>query len=279
MPKPIVSLGLICAAVVALATAPSASRAAIVGADPCAAANEPAACSPSALTRPAVSTVAACIPGETGAVAPRVAPRHRRRTMIGAANALHTGVLAHRRAHHHGRGTHPAVRATLAPATSYVAFPLPLPLPRPLRHPARAHAALPHVAAKLHRAGSRGGTPYALGNASPSVGLGARSAAMAQLCNDRVSDPASGWMTGRSPPRGDPLTASASSASPRRARRSSFARPTTLPVLFTSSLPSRCSGAPASDVFRAPLLVHSRSTVPPRAGRSGQSCPRWRCLR
>ena len=133
------------------------------------------------------------------------------------AHALHTGV--HARLHtHHGHARHPRhsrseLRAAIAPQV-HVSHPAPV---APPKHTPRPHAMLPHAATKLHRSPTSGGAPYALGRASLSLGLSTRGLAMPATRNELISDPSSGILKGRSPPRGIPLRATSSRCTARSA--------------------------------------------------------------
>lgn len=281
--NPILLITLFCAAAFALTTTPTTSRAnasahALLSTT-CDLVCTGATCADGAdVTTAATRTVTAA----TTSVGVRsIAPRHRHRAILASANALHTSVHARHHGRRHGRT---AVHATLTGATPYAATPLPF-APRPLHHPARNHAALPHVSAKPHRTDSRGGAPYALGNASLSVGLGAHATRTVFSMNDHVTDPASGWLKGRSPPRGDPLDAFVvvPSACPRRTDRLSCVRPArsasrprlgSIPV--SSFMTFRCPGAASAPGVSLCSPCGFTSERAPEGGPLGPFMPSWR---
>jgi hypothetical protein len=281
-------LVMFCAAAFALA-APTASHAAVSGLTCVLVAECPA--SAGAAAGDACANVATSLKASTrtSVTVRSIAPRHKHRAMIAAANAVHTDV--HSRRHRHAHGAHPAVRATLTGAAPYAAIPLPM-APRPMHHPARSHAALPHVVTtKPHRSDSRGGTPYALGNASLSVGLGASQTAAAPMLNDHVTNPAKGWLEGRGPPRGDPLSDSPP-AFPRRTIRFLAVRPSRLdstprsaaidlPAFPQSFRRGSIADASASGPASPPAPSCSPSDVTSRraleGGSLGPFMPSWRC--
>ena len=153
--------------------------------------------------------VIAGVPAISGAAV--LAPA--RPPVVTPARALHTGVHARgrgrargRRGHgHHG---HRHIRAELSAAPGTVSLGHSAPFPgAPVRRPPRAHATLPHTSVKLHRSESRGGTPYALGQASLSLSLETGAGAMPVCRNEVISNPCAGTLRGRSPPRGMPSIA------------------------------------------------------------------------
>jgi hypothetical protein len=133
-------------------------------------------------------------------------------SVITTAQALHTGVSARPHSHHghshhthHARGQRAELRAEPASHTHTHASHQPPAAPeRRAPHP---HAMLPHAGTQLHRSQPQGGAPYALGLASLSLGLSTRGDAMPESHNEQITDPSSGILKGRSPPRGIPLSA------------------------------------------------------------------------
>ncbi len=157
----------------------------------------------------------------------------------------------------------------------------------PRSRPARSHSALPHVAAKLHTSPPRGGAPYALGPASLSLGLWSERDPMPAHHNELISNPSSGILKGRSPPRGDPPSAF---LLPRPARALTFHRAPLNPIhriaLVTprrrTALPhaEACPGIADAGVIVVSPRVNPMNT-PDRAfeGRpAGPYLPSWRCI-
>jgi hypothetical protein len=201
------------------------------------------------------------------------------RGIVATAHAVHTGVhpAAHR--HHRARSIHEhaAVRASIARAAAAPVTPTPA---APVRHPAHHPAVLPHVAAKGLRAPSRGTHPGALGQASPGLGPATDESSFAAIVNDLVTDPHQALLRGRSPPRGDPPSATLPSSSCAPAaphlRAPSPHSPLSRRTFATSSPIARRT----SDCDRA-RLVRSRCffTHPDRApegGPAGFISPSWR---
>lgn len=210
--------------------------------------------------------------------------------VIVTANALHTGV--HARVHlHRGHARHAHhVRAELSAARVrlHAARPVSVPVV-PRSRPARSHSALPHATTKVHPSPSRGGTPYALGPASLSLGLWTGSDPMPVDRNELISNPSSGILRGRSPPRGDPPSAT---PSPSAARAHTFLRApldSFHPLIpQTTSRRARASWhadecppyAARPDGFLDLPLPRSHNT-PDRAlegGPAGSHLPSWRCF-
>jgi hypothetical protein len=157
--------------------------------------------------------------------------------------------------------------------------------PRP--RPARSHATLPHATSKPHP--SRGGAPYALGPASLSLGLWTGSDPMPVDHNELISNPSSGILRGRSPPRGDPLSATPSRLA---VRAQIFLRapldPVSTPIRHTTLRHARALWhaderlpcvARTGDILVV-SLPRSHHT-PDRAlegGPAGSFLPSWRCF-
>jgi len=149
-------------------------------------------------------------PARAAVSAPSVTSAHTH-TLVTTAHAVHTGVhAAHRHHRVHRAHGHAAVRASIARAASTPVAPAPA---LPVHHPARHPAVLPHVAAKVMRAPSRGTHPGALGQASPGLGPATDQSSFSAIVNDRVSDPHHALLRGRSPPRGDPPSATSPASS------------------------------------------------------------------
>jgi len=209
--------------------------------------------------------------------------------VITTANPVHTGVHARVRLHHHARHLRHA-RAELSAAHGHVPVSRPIPVPAPLRsRPARSHTAVPHTATKLHPSPTRGGAPYALGPASLSLALGTSDPSMPVAHNELISNPSTGILRGRSPPRGDPPSAI---ASPHLARALTSRRAPSDPI---HSLPvsstSPFAHALAHAGMRVPCAVLPDGTfafslpcfpyTPDRAlegGPAGTHLPSWRCF-
>ena len=209
-------------------------------------------------------------------------------TAVMPAKALHTSVHPRSRIHHHRR-SHRAhhIRAELrsVPARSWSGGAAPS-RRAPSRRPARSHATLPHSAAKLHRSDSRGGAPYALGHASLSLSLWTGGESIPAAHNDLVSNPSSGILKGRSPPRGDPLAATRLPFS----ERATLLRAPTDPLRNPSPTTSRDHHSPPAEACSisaartrgcvVPQFTVSRIT-PDRAsegGPAGTHLPSWRCF-
>ena len=209
--------------------------------------------------------------------------------VIATASPLHTGVHARVHLHHghvrHVHRAHAELRAARAHSQAERSAPAPL---MPRSRPARSHAALPHVAAKLHSSPSRGGAPYALGPASLSLALWTHGDPMPVHHNELTSNPSSGILRGRSPPRGDPLSAT-SSPHPARARNSRRAPLDPIhPIAITNWYPSTTRrhadprpfiSAGAGGIVASPLT--DPNVTPDRAfeGRpAGSYVPSWRCF-
>ena len=207
-------------------------------------------------------------------------------TLTTTARAVHTGVHAGARPHHarahRGHHTRTELRAAATrhglsrhPGSAPVA-------PRP--RPAHSHAALPHAATKLHRNLPRGGAPYALGQASLSLGLWTDGGEMPACQNDLISDPLSGLLRGRSPPRGIPLIAISTPCPARPAALLACApadsfrdRRSPLALQVSSSLdPSRVEARPTSGASaRGSMPTTVRFRREPRclvAGSADLSC-------
>jgi hypothetical protein len=230
------------------------------------------------------TAVVMAAPGVAGAAAIASA-RAPHASLIAAAHPLHTDVHTRVRGHrvhgHHARRhIHAELRAGATAAAAGHGPRAPLPPPH---HPARSHALLPHATVKLHRENPRGGSPYALGQASLSVSLVPGRPSAPVLQNELVSNPASGVLKGRSPPRGIPLSAflpprSARHAIPARApaasRRESVpcdAPPTFVPRSnpFAALL---CPRFARQNPF-ASLITPDRAS---EGGPAGSSLPSWR---
>ena len=174
-----------------------------------------------------------------------------RHSITTPARALHTGVHTpahaahHRRIHRtHGRAT---VRASISGAVPGPHLPAPAAPATPERRPARSHATLPHAGAKVHRTPTRGGQPYPLGHASPSLALETGCVPLDATRNETVTSPARGILKGRSPPRGDPLCAT---SLPLPARDAPLLR---APVRPSSTFGRLAIRAPACDRSTAPV--------------------------
>jgi hypothetical protein len=207
-----------------------------------------------------------------------------------SASALHTGV--HPRAHHHRLHVRRARRSELRAAPAHAPAPTTIPSPvptMPKRRPAGSRAALPHVTNKPPRSQPRGGAPYALGPASPSLGQGLDRVPMPTQHNELVSNPSLGLLRGRSPPRGDPLSAT---SLPRSRATLPTSRAPRNPIHIVSepaSLRRFASGHAGNSPEAAtdslgPFVFHrspshvTPPTVPSRAGRPGSHLPLWRCF-
>ena len=217
-------------------------------------------------------------------------------TVLVSARALHTSVHPARRAHHHHVRHRHATAAELRSASH--------PRPRhghprtpaaPLRHAGRSHALPPHASNKLQRSHTRGGTPYALGLASLSLGLWTAGSPLPGTQNDEISNPRSGHLKGRSPPRGSPPSATPYPARPVPAVRvpAEFFRnsPATRP---DAEFPAKAPRESQLTAHRVPCAVSAPLSlrgpcfalpvfpqVPDRAseGRTaGHSMPSWRNL-
>jgi hypothetical protein len=188
---------------------------------------------------------------------------HTSASVVTTAHPLHTGVQPRLHAHHaHARHAHharPELRAAAA-AHAYAAHSAPAPQPQ-RRRPVHTHAMLPHAGVKLHRTERGGGAPYALGQASLSLGLWTSGDPMPVSRNELISDPSSGILKGRSPPRGVPLSATTAP---------SFARPpaSAASSRATADLLRTCRSVPA-------LLRNTNSDPRPVEAclRSGASAP------
>jgi hypothetical protein len=207
-----------------------------------------------------------------------------------SASALHTGV--HPRAHHHRLHARRAKRSELRAAPAHAPAPTAIPSPvpaMPKRRPAGSRAALPHVTNKPPRSQPRGGAPYALGPASPSLGQGLDRVPMPTQHNELVSNPSSGILRGRSPPRGDPLSATSLPRS--RATLPTSRAPSNSIHIVSEPAPLRRfasghAGNPpeAATDSLGPFVFHrspshdTPPTVPSRAGRPGSHLPSWRCF-
>jgi hypothetical protein len=153
--------------------------------------------------------------------------------------------------------------------------------PAPRHRPARSRATLPHATAKLHRGDSRGGTPYALGHASLSLGLWTGSESLPTGGYELITNPTSGVLRGRSPPRGDPPSATPPAAP---ARLPSLLRAPLHPI--PSTFPTHKTPAPAAPraVERRRFAARPGGTFTTRStpdcalegGPSGVHLPSWR---
>ena len=155
------------------------------------------------------------------------------------AHALHTGVQPRAHVHRaHGHHAHHGGAELRVTVNSRRSSRQPWSVPAaPHRRPARPHALLPHAGLELHRSSPRGSAPYALGQASLSLGLWTTGESIPINRNELISDPLSGVLRGRSPPRGIPLRATPCPC---------IARP------LNSASPPRASAAPPRDCRTTP---------------------------
>jgi len=226
----------------------------------------------------------ACLPAISAAADNR--PHHPPHgAVIATAHAVHTGVNArahahHARAHHAHRARAAEIRS--ASAHTYDGRPLPLPA-TPLHHPARSHAMIPHTAVKLSRAQTRGGTPYALGQASLSLGLWTGVNRVPVGHDEVPANPAWGCLRGRSPPRGQPLCATLLPG-PARIAATSCAPADRFRALAPASSSSDLLSTGVRDRDRAMaafVMEFASPFTPDRAfeGRpAGSHLPSWRCF-